>query len=326
VIPRLKIRGIYSTALTRFSLDSGYKIVDPSSTIRERFDVGFLDGDYDILIQDRDDLQGIVLRGEADQLCSLLAGMQETFLDAIIEKFAPEAEGRTIVSANLELPGGSKEKMDRMREGVVPTLKNHHRMKIIAPELLKAAEAELEEDPASRPKLERKLLNDCILMPIVREGVVRLEHVRPSGKSMRPRQGIVEEAGDHRIVFKRSFSEGRYDGLELPIHKGDYCLTELREGEWYIKHRYFSGDHQLIGEYYNINTPVEFYPYGARYVDLEVDVIRRAGEDAFVIDREKLEILAQKGCISTDLEARALVIAEQMLRKLFSESNELTGA
>jgi len=65
---------------------------------------------------------------------------------------------------------------------------------------------------------------------------------------------------------------------------------------------------------------VEFYPYGARYVDLEVDVIRRAGEDAFAIDREKLEILAKKGCIGKDLQARALFVAEQMLRSLNREN------
>ena len=79
--------------------------------------------------------------------------------------------------------------------------------------------------------------------------------------------------------------------------KGDYCLTEIREGEWYIRHSYFSKEHLRIGEYFNINTPAELYPYGARYVDLEVDVIQRAGENAFPIDQEKLEVLARKGCI-----------------------------
>ncbi len=104
--------------------------------------------------------------------------------------------------------------------------------------------------------------------------------------------------------------------MNLPIRKGDYCLTEIREGEWYIRHSYFSKEHLRIGEYFNINTPTELYPYGARYVDLEVDVIRRAGENAFAIDREKLEVLARKGCIGKDLQNKVLLVSEQLLRSL----------
>jgi hypothetical protein len=154
---------------------------------------------------------------------------------------------------------------------------------------------------------------------------VRLEHIRPSGKPIRPREGILQSVAENRIVFKRIFSKGRYDGLDLPIRKGDYCLTEIREGEWYVKHAYFSKEHLRIGEYININTPTEVYPYGARYVDLEVDVIRRTGEIAFATDREKLELLARAGCIGKDLQSRALIVAEQMLRSLNrNKSKDLT--
>jgi predicted RNA-binding protein associated with RNAse of E/G family len=118
------------------------------------------------------------------------------------------------------------------------------------------------------------------------------------------------------VVFRREFLEGRYDGLDVPIRKGDYCLTEIREGEWYVKHSYYSKQHLGIGNYYNINTPTELYPYGARYVDLEVDVIQRANENAFLIDREKFEVLVGKGCVGRDLENKVLVLSEQMLRRL----------
>jgi len=71
--------------------------------------------------------------------------------------------------------------------------------------------------------------------------------------------------------------------------------------------------------YFNINTPTELYPFGARYVDLEVDVIRRAGEKAFEIDREKLLMLARKGCIGQGLQERAVQVAEDILRSLNRE-------
>lgn len=131
---------------------------------------------------------------------------------------------------------------------------------------------------------------------------------------MRPREGVIANTDSKGFVFRRSFSKGRYDGLDLPIQEGDYGVTEIREGAWTIKHSYFTKDNRLIGEYYNINSPVELYPYGARYLDLEVDVVCRAGENPFLMDREKLALLTRSGCISTDLETKALAVAEELLR------------
>lgn len=221
-------------------------------------------------------------------------------------------------SANLELPGGAKEKLDRIRSTVVPTLRNHHRLKIIDPDLLESAEAEVSRRPEDRPALEDMLVKKAILGPLIEGGRVRLEHIRPLGRPMTPRTGVLKSVGPKRVVFRREFSKGRYDGLDLPIREGDYCLTEIREGEWCVKHSYFSKQHLGIGDYYNINTPTELYPYGARYVDLEVDVIQRAAESAFAIDREKFEVLVRKGCIGKDLENRVLVFSEQLLRRLNS--------
>jgi Ribonuclease G/E len=143
-----------------------------------------------------------------------------------------------------------------------------------------------------------------------------LEHVRVSGKRIRPRQGLLVEATAQRIVVQRFFSEGRYDGLDLPIEEGDYALTEIREGAWSVKHAYYSREGGLKGEYFNVNTPVEIYPHGARYVDLEVDVVRRAGDRPFLVDREKLARLLRDGAISSALEQRAMGVAEGLMRDL----------
>ena len=317
MLPRIKIRGIYSTALTKLALDSGFQIVDPSEKIRERIHMELPNhGKYEILIQDREDRQGIEVQGEADHVCELLLHMQESLLDAIIVSFLPTDHSEPLVVANLELPGGAKERLDRVRSSVVPTLKNHHRLKIINPDLLESAEIEFCRHPEDAMGLEKRLLREAILDPLIKEGMVRLEHIRPSGKPMRPRLGILQSVRENRVVFKREFSKGRYDGLDLPIREGDYCLTEVREGKWYTRHSYFSKEHLRIGEYFNINTPTELYPYGARYVDLEVDVIQRAGENAFPIDQEKLEVLARKGCIAKDLQNKVLMVSKQLLRSL----------
>jgi len=319
MLPHVKVRGIYSTALTKLVLDSGFQIAEPSEKIRQRFHIeAYHDrvGGYGILIRDREDLQGVEVSGEADHVCRLLNRVQESLLDAIIVSFGPTDDSEPLVVANLELPGGAKEKLDLIRSSVVPTLKNHHRLKIINPDLLESAEIEFSRRLENRMELEKRLFREAILDPLIKGGLVRLEHIRPSGKPMRPRLGVLQSVRESRVVFKREFSKGRYDGLDLPIGKGDYSLTEIREGEWFTRHSYFSKEGLLIGEYLNINTPIELYPYGARYVDLEVDVIQRAGENAFAIDQEKLEVLARKGCVAENLHNKVLLVSEQLLRGL----------
>jgi len=311
---RIKVRGIYATALTRLTLDSGFEIVDPSAKVRERFELNFPVRQHDIFIHDRTDLQGIELEGEADGLSCFLGKLGESLPDTVIMKICADEEDDGKAVANLELPGGSKEKLDEIRSLVVPTLKNHHRLKIINSTLLDSVESLLAKEPGSKAELEHRIMIEAVLGPLEKNGAVRVEHIRPSGKPMRPREGIIQAINGSKVVFRRNFSRGRYDGLNLMIRSGDYGLSEMREGAWSLKHSYFSREHLLIGEYYNINTPVEFYPYGARYIDLEVDVIRRAGEEPFVIDREKLGLLSQKGCIGKELEAKALLVAEQILR------------
>src|SRR5690242_4819098 len=151
--PRIKIRGIYSTGLTKLALDSGFEIIDPSLKVKERFELKFPNGSYDIMIQDREDLQGIELKGEADQLSPVLTKLQQVLLDAILVGFRPTDENEPVVIASLELPGASKERLDELRASVVPTLKNHHRLKLINAQMLESAEIELLKDPGSKAHL-----------------------------------------------------------------------------------------------------------------------------------------------------------------------------
>jgi len=151
---------------------------------------------------------------------------------------------------------------------------------------------------------------DLVLTPLQKAASVRLEHVRISGRRVRPREGLLVEATAQRVVMQRFFSKGRYDGLNLPIEDGDYALTDIEEGAWFVKHSYYSRTGVLKGEYHNINTPVEMYPHGARYLDLEVDVVCRAGGRPFLVDREKLAILVKEGLIWAGLERRALEVAD----------------
>jgi hypothetical protein len=323
----IKIRGIYTTAFTRLLLDSGYRIADPSPEIRQRFKLGPAPKAADSLLKDREDHQGIDLIGEADGISRLLKTIQETLMDAVLLSFEPLAKGeaelideleasREFSHARLELGGASKEKLDGLRASVVPTLARHHRLRILHPRTLEKAENQLGKRPKSKSNLEKALFQEAILLPLRKADGVRLEHIKIKGKPVRPREGALVEGKGNRIVIKRSFSQGRYDGLNLPIEGGDYGLTEVQEGAWHLKHTYFSKDGKLKGEYYNINTPVELYAYGARYIDLEIDVVRRAGGIPSIVDREDLALLVKEGKISRQLEKKAVEEAEQIMREM----------
>jgi len=323
----IKIRGIYTTAFTRLLVDSGYRIADPSPEIRQRFKLGPTPKAPDVLIKDREDHQGVDLIGEADGISGLLKTIQETLIDAVLMSFEPLGKGeaelideleafRELSHARLELGGASKEKLDGLRSSVVPTLARHHRLRILHPKILERAENQLGERPELKSNLEKALFQEAILLPLSKAEGVRLEHIKIKGKPVRPREGAVVEGKESRIVIKRSFSQGRYDGLNLPIERGDYGLTEVQEGAWHLKHTYFSKDGKLKGEYYNINTPVELCAYGARYIDLEIDVVRRVGESPFIVDREDLALLVKEGKISRQLEKKATEEAEQIVGEM----------
>ncbi|MFB6195547.1 MAG: DUF402 domain-containing protein [Haloplanus sp.] len=62
----VRIRGIYTTALTRRFLDAGHRVVGASEPIRERFDADFATGVHDVAIETTDDRQGLGVTGTPD--------------------------------------------------------------------------------------------------------------------------------------------------------------------------------------------------------------------------------------------------------------------
>ncbi|WP_248895232.1 DUF402 domain-containing protein [Haloplanus halobius] len=62
----VRIRGIYTTALTRRFLDADHRVVDASPPIRERFDAALSTGPADIDIETSDDRQGVRVGGDPD--------------------------------------------------------------------------------------------------------------------------------------------------------------------------------------------------------------------------------------------------------------------
>jgi len=80
---RVRLRGIYTTALTRLLLDAGYEVVDASGPIRRRFEADFPDAPPDVTVSTSADRTGVGLSGDPDVVPSVVDRLRGVGVDAL---------------------------------------------------------------------------------------------------------------------------------------------------------------------------------------------------------------------------------------------------
>jgi len=321
-LAKAKIRGIYSTVLTKLLLDNGFAIVQPSVTVRERFGLKENDEFPDLEVYNRQDKQGVQASGTAEAVNAFTSILQSCLDDVVVRKGGAPAtllEGSRYV--DVEFPALSKKKLDEIRGSVTPTMDGHHYYKACGVNVSSALDMaeKLLEKGSPREEVE-KLLKQTIRAkyPIV-GSLIEIEHVKLHGKVFNLGKAVIE-AFDHPkslIQFRRVFKKkGIYDGLKIDKDPGDYAVTEAKIGEWYFKTRYFSKDGRYKGTYINLNTPIELYPYGIRYMDLEVDVCVWPNGRVKKLDEKKLKEAAVEGIITPKL----VRIVKEKLQEIMKDS------
>lgn len=90
---KAKVRGIYTTALTKLLLENGFQIVQPSQAIKTRFNLPDNNEPTDIKIKDRYDLQGVVTLGTAEATEAFKTLVHSSFDDAITRKWSASLDG-----------------------------------------------------------------------------------------------------------------------------------------------------------------------------------------------------------------------------------------
>ncbi|MBE0513071.1 DUF402 domain-containing protein [Candidatus Bathyarchaeota archaeon] len=318
----MKIRGIYATALTKLLLDyknilgnqtsfelldNGFALVQPSATVRERFELKENDEFPDLEVYDRQDKQGVQASGTAEAVNAFTSILLSCLDDVVVRKGeAPAAilEGSRYV--DVEFPALSKKKLDEIRGSVTPTLDGHHYYKACGVNISSALDMaeKLLEKGGSREEVE-KLLKQTIRAkyPIV-GSLIEIEHVKLHGEVFNLGKAVIEAFNHPKslIRFRRVFKKkGTYDGLKTEKAPGDYAVTEAKIGEWHFKTRYFAKDGRYKGTYINLNTPIELYPHGIRYVDLEVDVCVWPNGRVKKLDEKKLKEATAEGIIAPRL-------------------------
>jgi Ribonuclease G/E len=248
--------------------------------------------------------------------------------EALLKK-AEEAEAPILLRdglhfVNVEFPALSKTRLDEVRGKVTPTLTGHHFYKACGGKVSAAVDmAEKLLRKGYAPSNVKELFEQTVEKEYPTVGsLLEIEHVKFDGRVFRLGKALVENLDykDSKVSFlrvRRDFKvKGVYDGLKVPKEPGDYAITEVEIGGWHLETRYFSEDGRLKGVYVNLNTPVELYPYGIRYVDLEVDVCKWPDGRVEVLDEGKLEKALKEGYINEKLvetvKAKLVKIVEKI--------------
>jgi len=343
----IRVRGIYSTALTRLLLDNGFEVVQPSEIIMKRFSLARKNEDAspDLYIHDRRDRQGVIIFGDWVSVEKIIRVLRSTLDDVVfrnplqikqeisglysygslsdIQLFnALNAKSEHPPSVDVEFPWLSKGRLDEIRAAVTPTVTGHHYYKAcggIISSMVDVAERMLEEG-CPRDEVEA-LLRENVQGRFPREGSrIGLEHVKINGQIFS--LGIAKivrfnQKSKRIILLRRFFKKGVYDGLKVQKEEGDYAITEAEIGGLSFRTRYFSKDGEYKGTYININTPIEIYPTKIRYVDLEVDVCVWPSGEIRRIDHEKLEEAMTCRLISEKL----VKIVDEEIEKIMNSLN-----
>ena len=90
---KAKVRGIYSTALTKLLLDNDFEIVQPSLTIRKRFGLPENPEPPDLNIKDRYDLQGVRVLGSPVAVGAFQSALHLVFEDVLTRKWQVSVDG-----------------------------------------------------------------------------------------------------------------------------------------------------------------------------------------------------------------------------------------
>lgn len=90
---KAKIRGIYTTAITKVLLENGFEIVHPSLTIKKRFGLSDNSAVPNLGIKDRFDLQGIRVFGTFDAVNNFQSILQLSFDDVLTRKWTVSIDG-----------------------------------------------------------------------------------------------------------------------------------------------------------------------------------------------------------------------------------------
>lgn len=311
---RIRVRGIYATALSALLRDLGFLIVDPSLAVLKRLGLQAVDDEEDITITDQDNRQGIIIAGQEDSVPEVVDRLRTALPCALFQQI--DLADSLAKGYTAEFPSTVKSQLDEIRARHTLTLPGHHCLKVCDPARVDAAETAAAEHPNDLAELSLELKKNLVLSTYRTGREILIGHLKAGSGGFYYRAKF-QEIGTNLLKLHRQFKGGgTFDSLDVKREQGDFGTLEFYEGAWYFRRAYFDRDGALKGELYNINTPVEFYPDHIRYVDFELDVVRFPDGTVKIVDEDVLEEKTSQGLISSRLAERSWENARQVLKTL----------
>jgi len=299
---RVKVRGIYSTALSKLFIENGLKIVQPSIEIARRLNLEPNEEEFDVEVRDRLDRNGVIAVGKGWAVKDVVKVLRENLDDPIFRFLTgPELENGIV---DIILPYYSKRRLDEIRRTVRPTIEEHHLFKTWDNEISSYVEqAERLLELGHPYESVRQLFYAVIERYFPREGgKIRVLHHKLDGRVYELGTATVKNFIGHRLQYFRQIrSDGYYDGLEVPKEQDDVAESSTVIGELYIVTKYYSRYGGFKGAYVNFSTGVELVSSGIRYVDLEIDVCVYPDGSIKIVDEERFEEAFAKGVFGAKL-------------------------
>jgi hypothetical protein len=208
--------------------------------------------------------------------------------------------------------------LDERRRAVAPTMPGHHRTKAATGAASTAVDfVETVCEELFGDESDNETGNDAFPFravvgqfgPAVGESV-SIGHGKPDGRYIDLGPGEVTDIDGETVTVERELSGGgSYDALGVPKREGDVATTKFREGRWWYPTVYRGADGERRGTYVNVCTPLEVFPGEVRYVDLHVDVIRRADGTVERVDDDELNDAVEAGLVGEQLATKARSVA-----------------
>jgi Ribonuclease G/E len=92
-LAKARVRGVYSTALTKILIDNGFEIVQPSVTIQKRFGLKDSEEPPDIDIYDKPNRQGVHVLGTAEPFEAFISVLKDLLDDMVVRRWKVAPEG-----------------------------------------------------------------------------------------------------------------------------------------------------------------------------------------------------------------------------------------
>uniref|UniRef100_A0A7J3ZLQ9 DUF402 domain-containing protein n=1 Tax=Fervidicoccus fontis TaxID=683846 RepID=A0A7J3ZLQ9_9CREN len=242
-----------------------------------------------------------------------------------LKNIVPDREGLVLsggeIIGTITLSRADKLLLDEMRGAVVPTIPNHHALKVIGNfggSIVEFAE-HLVRRGISRDTVGRLTL-EYVYLKIAESGRVMIRQFYPEGNFVDVGPFRIKRHDSELTVMEleRTIrSRGYYDGLGVEKSPGDVAFTLVFPERWVTVHMYASASGEPKGVYVNVNSPPE--PLGENaigFLDLHIDVVKRPGGPPEIVDRERLESAFARGLLGERLYSKSLEVALSLQKEL----------